>query len=348
MKQRISFVLCAMLLIYARTASASPICAVDVSSYFTAAMADNRIGCAVIPFRWDTIETADGVYDWSTIDTAIAIVPAGKGYWLDARASRNTPQWVYDAGAVANTYIWNLAGLSGGDWPVLCDTVKFPVPWDATYRTKWKAFIAAMGVRYAGDAKLVGVKLTSFGAYSDEFLFPTHTSIDPIKNLAGSIVCYSLNDTAQWDAIGYSLANIETAFDDINAQFVASFPNVPISAQWIPLGFPHDSTHAVGPIRDLGVIERILDARARAAIPHYESQNNGWSVGNTVRGVESYQEGGLSQANLLIWYVSLIQRLNHVPKRFEIFDIDITLPGNNNILNAIFAFRPARYAGGTW
>lgn len=61
---------------------------------------------------WSEIETANGVYDWSSIDRRIAdwtkekkqaalrIMWSPSGFWPDPAAKRPTPAWVLAQGAV--------------------------------------------------------------------------------------------------------------------------------------------------------------------------------------------------------------------------------------------------------
>src|SRR5262245_25772881 len=59
---------------------------------------------------WDMIETADGVYDWSYLDSQIAAAAAaGKKVTLSIPAGIDTPDWVYDAGAASFSFIDKLS-----------------------------------------------------------------------------------------------------------------------------------------------------------------------------------------------------------------------------------------------
>ncbi len=401
-------------------ASASQICAVNVSTNFATAMADPRITCGVFYIQWDVIEPTKGVFDWSTVDAEIALIPAGKKYWLDLWPAEHTPAWVYTDGAVAFSFIWPFFALQGGalNWPTVCSTVKTPRPWDTTYATDWESFLAAAATRYAngrvfadgvenstttltsataafvsgdvgrlvsgngivanttiasvtngttvilsnaalltqtttitlGDPKLAGVKLNPFGSFTQEIILPSNTTTNPIKNATGTTICFTNNDAANWTAAGYTVNLIETAFNNIAAAYIADFPTLPLSLQFIPIGFPFETNieNGGGPVKDLGPTERLLLADCLANVPNCEAQNDGWSQTNIIRSVNAYQEGGQLGNQLTLAWVVLLNKLNFVPKRYEIFDIDAVNPANNNILNVMAFNPPKRYGAGEW
>lgn len=106
---------------------------------------------ANILIYWSQLETADGVYNWSTLDTAmspwisngkkviIRIMPSGWQSWNPPYSAQGTPSFVLNAG---------VAHYTNGKGGVV------PAYWNATYKAKLKAFVTAFGQRYDGNSSI--------------------------------------------------------------------------------------------------------------------------------------------------------------------------------------------------
>jgi hypothetical protein len=113
-------------------------------------------------FGWKDIETAPGVFDWSSVDAAIA---------ASANSGRKTMVRI-DAGAFSPAWVPNQLTIHfQPQGPQPPQTITMPRPWDPTYISDWTAFIRAYGARYDGDARLTRVQMTG-GGWQGEMALP--------------------------------------------------------------------------------------------------------------------------------------------------------------------------------
>src|SRR5439155_784008 len=112
---------------------------------------------------WDVIETADGVYNWSSLDAKIAIAKAAGFNYLGLGitwSSFNTPEWLRtelkdagqtiplrDPGTIHHTY---------------CEEIDVPFYWSQRWHAKWLALIAAAGAHYTNDPAIVATFASAF------------------------------------------------------------------------------------------------------------------------------------------------------------------------------------------
>ncbi len=97
---------------------------------------------------WRVLEPQDGVYDWTTLDTAFDTVRTrGKQLTLHVGVSSiGIPGWLPGLGVVMYTYT-TPTGTS----------VTEPVPWDATFLARYSQFVAALAahIQTRGDSGLL-------------------------------------------------------------------------------------------------------------------------------------------------------------------------------------------------
>ncbi len=92
---------------------------------------------------WRDVQTGSATYDWSAIDTILGLgAQYGKTIGLSVGAGVNSPQWLYDAGAIK----YSLQDRSD---------LSMPIPWDPTFkRTGSRSFAqwvpATMGTQPSG------------------------------------------------------------------------------------------------------------------------------------------------------------------------------------------------------
>lgn len=172
---------------------------------------------------WDKLEPTEGVIDWTLVDAASTLATAAgvKKLSLSVTAGIFTPTWVYDAGALS---------FMGTAYGRLREA---PVPWDATYLSKWTAFVALWGSQRAGH--FTNVKLTGINFETQETLLPPEIL----------------------QVQGYSYTNLESAWETIGDAFAAAFPGVPFFAMhgrdFIPaIGRGHQDTET-GVLIDIGI-----------------------------------------------------------------------------------------------
>jgi hypothetical protein len=113
-------------------------------------------------FGWKQIATAPGVYDWSTVDAAIAASSgSGRQTMLRIDAGATSPSWI------PNQLTMSFQPLG----PQPYQTVTMPRPWDPTYIADLTAFIKAYGARYDGNSKVTRIEMTG-GGYQGEMVLP--------------------------------------------------------------------------------------------------------------------------------------------------------------------------------
>lgn len=100
---------------------------------------------------WSRLETAPGMYDWSSLDNVADVARAARKP-LTLHVAPDLPNWLPGLGAQTYTYTSPLGSGTAA------------VPWDATYLARHGAFVAALAthLRTRGDASLVA--MVSVGA----------------------------------------------------------------------------------------------------------------------------------------------------------------------------------------
>jgi hypothetical protein len=99
-------------------------------------------------------------------------------------------------------------------------TVTLPMPWDATYLSRWFAFVRAFGERYEANPVVVNVAAAGPTSISEEMSLPSDTAA-----------------VAQWKRLGYSLTKYEAAWQQTLAVYVQAFPTTQIALTFYP-GLP--------------------------------------------------------------------------------------------------------------
>ena len=224
---------------------------------------------------WDTIETADGTYDWSYFDRQIAkAASAGKMVSLSVAAGIDTPSWVYQEGAASFT-------TAEGD--------TIPVPWDPVFLDRWQQFIQAFGSRYDSNPAVSNVKITGIEWKTPETMLP-----------------HSADDVAVWQNLGYTRTNVENAWKMIADTFSQSFPDTQIAVEMVPNGFPPlDDNGNVMPGRsgDNQIVSDLIALGIASYGPQFIVQNDGLSdfwVSAQVKNVS----GQVTTGYQMLWYVT--------------------------------------------
>lgn len=185
----------------------------------------------LLSYYWNAIETSDGVYNWSQVDNEVGLAAsAGKVVSLSIAAGAFAPGWLYSEGASSFNIVWD---KGWGFTP--CTNMPIPIPWDSVFLAKWGAFVAALGARYDSNPTVVSVKLTGFNSETAELFLPA--SVNKTITLNGAN-CVGPNYVTQWQAAGYTRTLAEYAFNTIEADFAAAFPNTPFEAMKGPADFP--------------------------------------------------------------------------------------------------------------
>lgn len=243
----------------------------DETSIPPRALANPNVDGIALRFSWQALETADGVFNWTSLDIMIAEAAlAGKKVSLSVQAGYLTPSWLYTEGVQSIRFVWDQP--SG---PALCTVQTMPVPWDPTFLQKWTAFVQAFGARYNSNPAVAQVKLTGLNSRTQETFLPTANG-GPINN--GQ--CNSYNDIASWQAAAYTSIKVEAAWQRIAGAFAASFPSKPLTAMLVPGGFPPldaSGNQILGQTTDYQVSKDIIATGLATLGTAFITQNNGLS-----------------------------------------------------------------------
>ena len=144
--------------------------------------------------NWATLEPKDGVYDWSSLDKAIADARAA-GKKIVPRVLTNmdangqaTPAWFF-ATPGAMYYYPSSAAQSKG--------YKSPVPWDLVYRDKFGRFLAVLGKRYNGNPTIEFFQTNAGGGmYGEQYMGNTAPGWSPHNQVNASEVWLNRWQTA--------------------------------------------------------------------------------------------------------------------------------------------------------
>jgi hypothetical protein len=102
---------------------------------------------------WSDIRPSSSTFQWSAIDVLLNLgTQHGKSIGMSVAAGVVTPPWVYNVGATK----YQLQDGSG---------LSMPIPWDATFQTKWFAFVRAMGQRYDANSALGYIVISGLGQH---------------------------------------------------------------------------------------------------------------------------------------------------------------------------------------
>lgn len=154
-------------------------------------------------FLWNKIEPQEGQYNWELIDRAVEkSAKAGKKAMLRIVSGRNTPEWVYQAGAkpfdFKNTDLAFPANHKSD--------MRMPVPWDEIYLERWERFIKAFGKRYNGNPNIYSIQMAGGGHIGEMNLPKAHD---------------------KWKRVGYSDEKLISAWKRIIDAYQKAFPDTP-------------------------------------------------------------------------------------------------------------------------
>ncbi len=117
------------------------------------AYANPDIAGAVVRFKWETLETSPGVFDWTFIDGEISKAKANhKKVSLQVLGY---PSWVISTlGAASYRYIDKNAYHT-----TYLDTLQEVIPWNDTYLNRISALTGKLAEKYAGDTTVAYLNL---------------------------------------------------------------------------------------------------------------------------------------------------------------------------------------------
>jgi hypothetical protein len=116
------------------------------------------------------------------------------------------PSWLEAEGAATFSYLFRGT------------PAKMPVPWDATFLTRWTNFVTALGNRYNGNPALELVHITTSSGNGFEMQLPSTPT-----------------DVANWNTAGYTVTKHVDAYKQVIDAFDAAFPDTPLDLEVHPV-----------------------------------------------------------------------------------------------------------------
>ena len=187
---------------------------------------------------WNNVNTAPGVYDWSTLDAKIAEAKAAGFQYISLAvtdSASQTPTWLLDS-LPPDQKIALIDPASTHD--TFCQPILTALPWNATFHQARLDLIAAMGAKYTNDPAIVAVNMAAFANHNtqDWNVQDTVGTIEcpgcpqPPPTLCGSII---VDQPAQWLAVGWTEQQMLQIGKEICDAAAAAFPNQNIK---LPIG----------------------------------------------------------------------------------------------------------------
>jgi len=168
---------------------------------------DTRIMGLDIGDQWQDIETTEGVYDWSSIDSALATAEAHgkKVVFTIVSGGVNIPDWLLTNYPAIQTFTFidpNPYHSTYGQ------PLTIPVFWDPIFLAKKIALIQAAGARYASHSSIVVVGCAFANSTTEDWNVPDGP-----------------DDVANWLAAGYTTDLMVGAGEAVIDATMAAFPN---------------------------------------------------------------------------------------------------------------------------
>jgi outer membrane biosynthesis protein TonB len=197
---------------------------------------------ATLRYQWPSLETADGTYAWTMLDSDLAAVAgAGKKAQLLIQVGIRTPCWVKNAGATVYadyaTFDTNCTKNPTGQFQTADTSAAnvVPLPWDSTYQAKLGAFIAALGAHITATSRMgliAGVVVAGIARATAEINLPNPS------------------DTTGWTAAGYTRQKVKDSYLVFLNDWAAAFPNTGLSTRYTYGSFPNNFQPAGCPTVD--------------------------------------------------------------------------------------------------
>lgn len=154
-----------------------------------------------IRVSWSTIETSDGVYDWSFIDSEVAKAAAsGKWVLLRVVTMAGRPQWLTDAIVAAGGKFFTWTDTDGAH--------SCPVLWDPVFVAKKTEMLANLGARYGNNPTIKILAINFANCTSEDWNIP-----------------HLPENIADWLALGYDTYAMLDVWKQFLDTVMAGFPN---------------------------------------------------------------------------------------------------------------------------
>lgn len=187
-----------------------------------------------IRLRWDEIQSAPGVYDWTAMDREIEkAVRNGKLYSLSFKAgSKGTPQWIFNPAIAGSRTVKRLTFRDDSDGDSCGVEMDLGSPADSNYRALyfglWREAARRIRERNAWFRALAYVKPSGANLFSHENRLPKHC-------LPNCTIC---NPQVWAEQGNYTPDALYEFYRQQFAMLSSEFPGKDISYQLIQDGFP--------------------------------------------------------------------------------------------------------------
>jgi PKD repeat protein len=244
---------------------------------------------------WNFLEPSEGTYNWSYLDGVISsAASAGKKVSLSVAAGVSTPNWVYAAGAQAFSFIDSSAPA----------TQTIPVPWDPVFLSEWQTLITQLGARYATNPAVMRVKLTGVNYNTAETMLPISTGVSASN---GTTTWTTTNDVADWQAIGYTRAKVEGAWQTIANTFAQAFPSQQLAVELVENHFPPIDSNGNLIVNSQGADTQVVGDLINFGMSHYGGQFVAQSDGLSDTWIDTSVSGVAAQVTTgyqMLWFVT--------------------------------------------
>jgi hypothetical protein len=223
------------------------------------------IPSVVARVSWEELEPADGVYNFTYINTLQTLAKQyGKQWKLAVHTGANTthtyyPTWLVAEGAKTVT-------LPGSH-------VTIVLPWDQTFLAKWQSFIAKLGASYDSDPLMRAVQMYGVGRQGE---------------------CYFADDITDYNYMNANFPgwtqNWKNALITITGYYAQSFPTTFI--EWAN-GRPLPKTIDRNDTFYRNIISSLDDTYNANSLIRFGTQDSGYYYGggvNTCSKYTSYQQ----------------------------------------------------------
>ncbi len=187
-----------------------------------------------IRLRWDEVNPAPGVYDWTAMDREIEkAVRNGKLYSLSFKAgSKGTPNWIFNPAIAGANVVKRLTFQDDSDGSDCGTVMDLGSPADPNYRKLyfdlWRAAARHIRERNAWYRALAYVKPSGANLFSHENRLPKHC-------LPNCPIC---NPQVWAEQGNYTPNALYEFYSQQTALLAAEFPDKEMSYQLIQDGFP--------------------------------------------------------------------------------------------------------------
>jgi hypothetical protein len=153
-----------------------------------------NIAGVVLRGSWAKIQRAADQYDWTYLDTGVALAEAhNKKVSISIHCGVDSPEWIYSQGAKR----LRIPGYG-----------TMPLPWDPVFKKYWAAFVQQLGAKYDSVSVVAYITMGGPGRLEENFICTTRESVQEF-NAKGGVPMWT------------------TAAEAITDMYAAAFPNTP-------------------------------------------------------------------------------------------------------------------------